>query len=57
MIWLPQPILADQGVGEDEQFSHDCGYGDLRQFSFGDEAIVECFHIGVVRWAALWAGM
>jgi hypothetical protein len=34
--WLPEPVFADEGVGEHEHFAHDGGYGDLGHFSFGD---------------------
>jgi hypothetical protein len=33
--WLPQSILADEGVGEHDELAHDGGDGDFEQLSSG----------------------
>ena len=48
MIWLPKAVLAHEGIGEDQEFSHHCGEGDHSFFSFGDQAVIEGLEIGVV---------
>lgn len=41
MTGLPDSVLGDEGVCENEELSHDCGEGDLGLFSACDHAIVE----------------
>ena len=43
----PWPVLLDEGVGDDEQFSHGGGYGDLRSFALGSEVLVEGADCGI----------
>ena len=45
---LPGSILTDEGIGENDEFSHDGGEGDFGLFSAGDEAVIEGFE----RWIA-----
>ena len=39
--------MSDQGVGEDDQFSSDCGEGELRGFSVGSQMLIEVLEVGV----------
>ena len=41
------PILGDEGVGEDEQFTHHCGDSDFGRFAVFFEPLVEAFEIRV----------
>jgi hypothetical protein len=45
---LPGSILADDGVGENCELSHDGGDGDFGLFSAGHEMIVEGFQVRIV---------
>ncbi len=45
---LPESILSDEGIGENEEFSHDGGDGDFGLFSAGDETVVEDFEGWIV---------
>ena len=45
--WGPFSVLGDEAVGEDEEFSHDGGDGDLEGFAVGLEALVEAAEIGI----------
>ena len=38
---LPRPLILDDLVGDDEQFSHARHDGDLLGFAVGDQALVE----------------
>src|SRR5687768_12748684 len=40
-------ILGDEGVGEDEQFSHYCSDGDFGRFTVLSEPLVEELEVGV----------
>jgi hypothetical protein len=40
--------LLEFGVGDDDEFSHDCGDGDEGFFAGEDEALVEGFEVGIV---------
>src|SRR5215218_7087161 len=42
----PQPIISEQGVGDDDQFAHDSDDGDLCGFSSCAECQVFC----IQRW-------
>ena len=44
----PLSICFDQGVGELNEFPHDCSESDLLRFSLFDHALVFFAHIGVV---------
>src|SRR3974390_2190001 len=50
MLWglrLPHAILADQGVGEDDELAGDGDEGGLWRFAGGSQALVEGAHIGI----------
>jgi hypothetical protein len=40
-------VVLEEGVAEDDEFAHDCGYGDLGGLSGGDERLVFGLETGV----------
>jgi hypothetical protein len=40
-LWLPETVLADEGVGQNQQLAHDRGEGDLGLFAGGAQASIE----------------
>jgi len=46
---LPEAIFAHEGVGEDDEFSHDGGECNLRSFSVIAQALVEGCEFRVAR--------
>lgn len=40
-FWLPETVLADEGVGQNQQLAHDGDEGDLGLFSGGAQASIE----------------
>src|ERR1700722_16459835 len=46
-VWRPSAIGLEQGVGEDDEFSHDRGQGDFGGFSGVKELGVLCFQIRI----------
>ena len=44
---LPQSILADEGVGEGDELSHDGGEGDFGLLSVAEKAYVEGLQVGI----------
>ena len=47
MAWLPSSILADEGIGEDDELSGDRDEDDFWGFSTGCEALMEGLHFGI----------
>ena len=47
MTGLPGAVLRDEGVGEDDELSHDGDEGDLWLFSCGAEAAVDDLEVWV----------
>jgi hypothetical protein len=52
VIWLPGAVLCDEGVGEDDELSHDGDEGDLGLFSCGAESVID----GLEVWIAARGG-
>ena len=44
--------VSSEAVGQDDEFAHDSGEGELGRFAFGDQSLVEVAQDGVPRLAA-----
>ena len=41
MMRLPEAVVADEGVCEHDELSHDGGEGDFGSLSLGEQAVIE----------------